>query len=120
MLVLPVNLAKINVSKYEENGMMPTWAYGDVIWRGAYALNIAETGISVKGKITHFNESTSSNREYWDYDYNLMINRALYMDDNIYTISTGKIKANSISTMDEINSLSLIDKNIYIDDGVVY
>lgn len=41
------------------------------------------------------------------YDYGSNIRRSLYMDDILYTISEGKIKANEILDLDEISTLEL-------------
>jgi len=48
------------------------------------------------------------------YDYNNQIQRSLYMDDVLYTISQSKIKANDLDSVDEINSLDLgYEENYY-------
>lgn len=41
------------------------------------------------------------------YDYNTQIQRSLYMDDVLYTISNAKIKANNLNNVNEIDSLDL-------------
>ena len=45
-------------------------------------------------------------RQYM-YDWRAQIQRSLYMDDVLYTISQAKIKANNLETIDEINAVSL-------------
>jgi len=47
------------------------------------------------------------------YDYQYQIQRSLYMDDVLYTISQAKIKANNLDSVDEINSLDLGYKEDY-------
>ena len=103
LLVLPVSLAEINESRYQ--GEIPDNAYGDYVWQGAYVLNIDLNGISLKGKITHQENQTEIQRWYYTGKYD--VQRSLYMDDVLYTISLGKIKANSIKSLEEINSLDL-------------
>ncbi len=48
------------------------------------------------------------------YDYQYQIQRSLYMDDVLYTISQSKIKANDLDSVDEIDSLNLgYEENYY-------
>ncbi len=52
LLVLPVSVAEIDPSQYP--GGMPSWAYGEVVWQGAYVFDISlERGLELRGKITH-------------------------------------------------------------------
>ncbi len=105
LLVLPVSLAEINETYYENmyNGKVPDWAYGNTVWVGAYVFNIDLTnGIELKGRITHTNE-TSSNF----YDYSSQIKRSLYIDNVLYTISSKMIKMNDLGNLDETNSIDL-------------
>jgi hypothetical protein len=39
------------------------------------------------------------------YAYNHHVERILYIGDTLYTLSPGKIKANSLATFEEIGSL---------------
>ena len=47
------------------------------------------------------------------YDYKYQIQRSLYMNDVLYTISQTKIKSNNLDSIDEINSLDLGYKEDY-------
>lgn len=48
------------------------------------------------------------------YDYSKQIQRILYMDDVLYTISNAKIKANDLQSVEEINYLDLgYEENYY-------
>ena len=53
------------------------------------------------------------------YDYTYQIQRSLYMDDVLYTISQGKIKANKLADVSEINSLK-ISSSGYSDYRIMY
>ena len=101
LLVIPISLAEINKSRYSESNI-PDNAYGEHVWQGAYVLNIDLNGISLRGKITHENETSKSR---W-YSPN-QIQRSLYIDNILYTISQAKIKANALDTIEEIKSLDL-------------
>lgn len=103
LLVIPIMLAEINESQYE--GETPDNAYGEVVWQGAYVLNIGLDGISLRGKITHDDNQEGFGRYYYGGKYS--VTRSLYMDDYLYTISAGKIKANNLNTVEEISSVEL-------------
>jgi len=117
LLVIPVSLAEINRSKYREcnesesndydswNYCLTDNTYGEHVWEGAYVLNIDLSGISLRGKVTH-SENESDARNYW-YGSKDSIKRSLYMDDVLYTLSEGKIKANNLETLEELNSVRL-------------
>ncbi|MBS3092718.1 beta-propeller domain-containing protein [Candidatus Pacearchaeota archaeon] len=104
LLVLPILLAEIDETKY--SGEIPTNAYGEYVWQGAYALNIDENNISLRGRITHADNERSS-RNWWS---NFNVERSLYMDNVLYTISRGKVKANSLDDVREVNSLTLFQE----------
>lgn len=117
LLVIPVSLAEINKSKYRVcnenetkeydsyNYCLTDHTYGEHVWEGAYVLNIDLDGISIRGKITH-SENESDARTYW-YGSRNSILRSLYMNNVLYTVSQGKIKANNFETIEEINSVKL-------------
>lgn len=54
LLVLPVNLAKIDSERY--GGKIGPSSYGETVWQGAYVFDIKQDEIKVKGQITHFDE----------------------------------------------------------------
>jgi len=100
LLVLPVLVAEINQSEYPND--VPPYAYGEATWQGAYvfSVSLASSGkIEVRGRITH-NENGNLNCSRY-------IERALYIDDVLYTVSQSMIKMNSLADLSEIGSLSL-------------
>jgi uncharacterized secreted protein with C-terminal beta-propeller domain len=58
---------------------------------------------------------------YYHYqDYTKQIQRSLYMDDILYTVSNSRIKANNLNTMGEINSLDLVyNQPVYYEGMIV-
>lgn len=68
---------------------------------GAYVYNIdLANGFRLKGKISHTdNQKDELNEKY-------LINRILYINDAIYTLSEGCIKANDINSLKEISSVN--------------
>lgn len=73
--------------------------YGRLTFDGAliYELSL-DKGFELKGKITHQNDN---------YDYQKTVQRILYINDILYTISSKVIKANDINTIKELNKVEL-------------
>jgi uncharacterized secreted protein with C-terminal beta-propeller domain len=106
ILVMPVLVAEIDSSDYP-NGV-PANAYGEYVWQGAYILKVsAEEGIRVLGRITHLKDEGEILKAGYYFDSRNSIKRAIYIDNVLYTISDGCIKANDILTLQELNSLDL-------------
>ncbi len=121
VLVIPVSVAQINRSKYRKcsneelenynsyNYCLTPHTYGEQVWQGAYVLNIdLENGVSVRGKVTHFDNEPKENEYEWRFfDYRYQIQRSLFMDNVLYTVSQSKIKANDLNSLNEINKVEL-------------
>jgi uncharacterized secreted protein with C-terminal beta-propeller domain len=106
LLVMPISLAEVDESQYK--GEVPDWAYGTTVWQGAYVFSISlEDGIKIRGRITH-DENVTKSGDYYSFDYNRQIRRSLHMDDVLYTISSGMVKANKLGTLEEIKSIELM------------
>jgi hypothetical protein len=123
LMVMPITLHEINESLY--NGEIKDSTYGQEVWQGAYVFDITERDISVKGRVTHRDdESLKTCRDYTDWQtgkliencywpYELNIRRSLYMDDVLYTISDGMIKANDLKSIVEIEEVNLPLESYY-------
>jgi uncharacterized secreted protein with C-terminal beta-propeller domain len=91
LLVIPVTYNKNNKINYSTMES----------FQGAYVFKInLQEGIRFRGKIEHKEENTQS----WWY-YPDAIQRSLYMGNFLYTISTSKIKANSLTDLTEIKEI---------------
>jgi inhibitor of cysteine peptidase len=88
------NLLVIPISVYEKKDQY----YPQATFNGAHVFTITPSEITLKGRITHTNET-----EIW----NNQVRRSLFMDNVLYTISDGKIKANSLTDVSEISSIDL-------------
>ncbi len=88
LLVIPVTVYEKNSSEY----------YGSNVFNGVYAFSLTSSEIALKGRITHTNAT-----EIW----NNAVRRSLFMDNVLYTVSDGKIKANSLTDISEISSIDL-------------
>jgi uncharacterized secreted protein with C-terminal beta-propeller domain len=172
ILVIPVTLTQLRKQSGSYNN--PEYEYPDQIWQGAYILNIDDKDISIRGRISHHDETYEKLRAakeeaigairidaqkniwtkfniidqgrgytlgqwktsaegyndviYNDYDidnfpggvnyypfqdYSKQIQRSLYMDEVLYTISLSNIKANNLNDLEEINNLKLDYNNNY-------
>jgi uncharacterized secreted protein with C-terminal beta-propeller domain len=103
LLVIPVTVAEIDESNYPEG--VPDNAYGEYVWQGAYIFNISPERITFKGQITHI-DNFDLNFRYYGY-YNYEIERTLYIDNVLYTISNMKVKMNTLDTLADINTVYL-------------
>jgi len=73
------------------------------VWNGAYVFTITSNGFKVRGKVSH--SIDDEEYSYWSSPYN--VKRALYMDDNLYTISDKKIEISDLGTVEEIGVIDL-------------
>jgi inhibitor of cysteine peptidase len=105
IMVLPITVAKIDESKYPEG--IESWTYGDYVFMGAYVYGVdLEDGFSLKAKITHLDSDLKSLEYYLEYDKK--IQRSLYINDVLYTLSQSKIMANDMSNdFEDIKSIIL-------------
>lgn len=101
LLVIPILEAKIFPERYA--GSVPPWAYGECVFQGVYVFHVSsEDGIDIKGKITHV-EDQALLRSGSHFE----IKRSLIIGDVLYTISDGKVKANSLINLLEICEIKL-------------
>jgi len=106
LMVMPILEAEVDQSKYP--GGVPANAYGEYVWQGAYVFDISiDNGLQVKGRITHIEEPTDLEQGYY-YSYSpFSVERSLYIDDILYTISDAKIQMNDLENLDYINEVQL-------------
>ncbi len=102
LLVMPVSLAEIDKTEYQ--GEIPASAYGETVWQGAYIFDIRLDEIKIKGRITHYDVIDKERYGYYGPE---SIQRALYMNDVLYTLSLKKIKASDLDDLREISYLNL-------------
>ena len=74
-------------------------------WDGAYVFKLTLAGFELRGGVTH--QSTTTTEQYWYGDYNMMVNRALYIGNTLYTISNAKLKLNSLTDLTQIAEVKL-------------
>jgi len=106
LMVMPLLLAEVDVSDYPDG--VPSWAYGEPVWQGAYVFDIStDDGLQIRGRITHIDDLSELEEGYYYYYSPFAVERSLYIDDVLYTISQARIKMNSLEDLDYINEVDL-------------
>lgn len=103
LLAFPVTLMEVKGSKTDEYGYP---RYGEFTFQGAYVYDIdLEKGFTLKGRITHIpdEEYLKAGNSWYSSDRN--VERILYINDTLYTLSKGMIKANNMGDLAERNSV---------------
>ena len=102
LLVIPVLVA------VKESPSAPPWEHGKPVWQGAYVFEVSpESGIALRGTITHLPEGALGSREALYGARKYFVKRALYIGDVLYTTSDGIIKMNSLTDLSELGSIEL-------------
>ena len=108
LLVMPIGEAKVNQADYPSG--VPSWAYGEPVYQGAYVFDISlnvssnDDALQLKGRITHAENITGPEQGYYG---PFAIERSLYIGNVLYTISKAKIMMNSLENLDYINEVEL-------------
>jgi uncharacterized secreted protein with C-terminal beta-propeller domain len=106
LLVMPILEAKVDVTEYPEG--VPSWAYGEPVYQGAYVFDISiDNGLQLRGRVTHIDDPSELEEGYYYYYSPFAVERSLYIDDVLYTISQAKIKMNSLDNLGYINEVEL-------------
>ena len=102
LLVLPILLAELTPEQKESGGASGS-VHGQITYQGAYVYDISlRGGFKLGGRITH---ADSSQDIHYDSDSN--VERSLYIENTLYTISRAKVKANSLVDLAEQASVDL-------------
>lgn len=109
LLVLPLHLALVNTTQY--GGNPPPYAYGQFVWQGVYIFKITPSqGIVFQGRISHVDSSSQTN--IWDSPS--FINRALYIEDVLYTVSNNMIQMHDMNTLGLLGTVALPNPNLAV------
>jgi uncharacterized secreted protein with C-terminal beta-propeller domain len=104
LLVIPVLEAQIDEGDF--SGTVPANFYGEYVYQGAYVFSISRDGIELRGTVTHMDDdSLLRSGLYFDSDYS--VERSLYIEDALYTMSRGMLKINDLGTLEELAALEL-------------
>ncbi len=106
LLVIPITVAEVDENDY--SGTPPDNAHGEYVYQGAYVFHVSrEDGIEVTGRVTHIDDPETFLKSGYYFDSDLFVERSLYIDDNLYTISQGMVKVNALADLTEIASVLL-------------
>ena len=106
LLVIPVLEAKIDAGDYSSE--VPPNAYGEYVYQGAYVFHVSrEQGIDLRGRVTHIDDPQAFLRSGYWFESELTVERSLYIDDVLYTISGGMIKMNGLDDLSEVGKVEL-------------
>jgi uncharacterized secreted protein with C-terminal beta-propeller domain len=106
LLVIPILEAEIDSGDY--SGDVPPNAHGEYVYQGAYIFHVSkEQGIKLRGRVSHIegNEDYLKSGFYFESEY--MVERSLYIDDFLYTISNRLIKMNDLVDLSDAGRLEL-------------
>jgi hypothetical protein len=99
LLAFPITVAEIK----DKTPDMPLWTWGDTIFQGAYVYNFTlDGGFVFRKAITHQSAGQAGLG-----DWNAIIQRLLYIDTGLYSLSNSQVKVNDLSTFDEKRTLLL-------------
>ena len=103
LMAFPVTVMEIESgSNVEDNRPV----YGSFSFQGAYVYNVdLEEGFKLRARISHISEEEYKKAGDRWYRGNMNVERIIYIGDDLYTISKGMIKANSMTDMKEKGSL---------------
>ncbi len=104
LLVIPVLEAQIDGGDF--SGTVPANFYGEYVYQGAYVFSISRDGIELRGRVTHISDDSFIKSGFW-FESEYSVERSLYIEDNLYTISRGMLKVNDLGTLEEIVSVEL-------------
>ena len=106
LLVIPILEAKVDEAEYP--GGVPAWTYGEPVYQGAYVFDISiDNGLQLRGRITHIDDPSELEEGYYYYYSPFSVERSLYIDNVLYTISQAKIKMNGLDNLGYINEVEL-------------
>lgn len=103
LMAFPVTVMEIESGGNVEDNRP---VYGSFSFQGAYVYNVdLEEGFKLRARISHISdEEYKKAGDRW-YRGNMNVERIIYIGDDLYTISKGMIKANSMVDMKEKGSL---------------
>jgi uncharacterized secreted protein with C-terminal beta-propeller domain len=107
LMVLPIALAELTPEQ-KASGDAKANTYGQFTYQGAYVYDISlGNGINLKGRITHTDNPQELSRGGYYYQSEHSVERSMYIENSLYTISPARIKANDLGSLEEQASLDL-------------
>ncbi len=111
LLAFPVTVAEVKDKGESDLNEWGVPDYGEFAFQGAYVYNLdPEKGFTLKGKITHISDEEYIKSGNYYYSSNKLVERILYINDTLYTLSKGMYKANNINDLSEKGTLEVPQK----------
>ncbi|MCL5040739.1 MAG: beta-propeller domain-containing protein [Firmicutes bacterium] len=114
LLAFPVQVMEVKEkpaagSGVTSSGSVPVPpAYGQFVFQGAYVYNLdLEHGFTLKGRITHLTPEDYLKSGQYGQHPGKYVERILYINNTLYTLSKQMIKANALDTLQEENALAI-------------
>lgn len=116
LLVIPVSITNYGEIYLQSTQALPPSASGvspSIIstysyWQGAYVFNLnLSNGFTLKGTVTHLNETSLNDSSTYYNSQNYWITRSLYIGNTLYTISNAEVKLNSLTDMTQTAQIDL-------------
>ena len=105
LLVIPILEAKINEDVFA--GSAPDNFYGEFSYQGAYVFDISRDGVELRGIVTHLDDNVDLIKSGFWFHSEYQIERSLFIEENLYTLSQGMIKINNLNTLSELSAIDL-------------
>ena len=110
LIAFPVSLYEVAKGDSAPSREVNVLEYGTFTYQGAYVYQVnTNTGFKLKGRITHLTDDDYLKAGDRGFNSGRNIDRILYIDDTLYTLSQEEIRANALSDLKKTGSL-MIDK----------
>jgi inhibitor of cysteine peptidase len=104
LLAFPVTVMENNAAA----GASKVMDYGQFTFQGMYVYHMDLTnGFQLQGKITHLSQAELDKAGSGWYQGDLNVQRGMYIGNVLYSVSSGMIKANDLSSLKELGQLKL-------------
>lgn len=94
LLVIPISITQYGIVDSTSKEAYMEGGY----WQGAYVFKVNTNGFTLRGGITH----AAATNSYYE-----QVNRALYIEDTLYTVSNTKVKLTNLSDLVQIAEVTL-------------
>lgn len=106
ILAFPVSVQEAKEQWIDQEKTIPN--YGTFAFQGLYVFSIdMASGFNLEAKISHLTPEEVQKAQSQGYEYEKTVERALYIDDTLYTISKAFIKAHDMDSYQEKATLAL-------------
>jgi inhibitor of cysteine peptidase len=104
IMVLPVNLAKVQGSQTQSPGAPPP--FGQIVWQGVYVINVTTSGFNLMGTVTQ-NPAGAGVQSFWGGGNGHVIDRSVIIGNTLYTISQNEVMASDMSNFSTLATVPL-------------